>query len=131
MKTMPWWTLLAGASTLAPATAVAQQPAAGAATPAQDDGGTHDIIVTGIRASLASALSAKRRAANVIDSISVEDAGKFPETNIAESLQRVPGVQVVRDSGLGLGQQIAARGLGPDFTNVLLNGRTLPSDTGA
>ncbi|MBB3472619.1 TonB-dependent receptor [Sphingomonas sp. BK345] len=127
--------LLASVSTLTllPAAASAQQPVAPAAdrapSPHGDETGAQDIVVTGIRASLASALSAKRLAPNVIDSISAEDAGKFPEVNVAESLQRVPGVQVVR--GFGLGQQIAARGLGPDFTNVLLDGRTLPSDTGA
>ncbi|MBB3692432.1 TonB-dependent receptor [Sphingomonas sp. BK580] len=139
MTIMPRLALLASVSTLtllSPA-AAAQQPAAPATTSAADvspssqgdETGAQEIVVTGIRASLASALSAKRRAANVIDSISAEDAGKFPEVNVAESLQRVPGVQVVR--GFGLGQQIAARGLGPDFTNVLLDGRTLPSDTGA
>jgi iron complex outermembrane receptor protein len=102
--------------------------AGNAAAPEQPAAGP-DIVVTGIRASLASALATKRQAANVVDSITAEEAGKFPENNLAESLQRIAGVSVVRSYGLG--QQVSVRGLGPDFTNVLLNGRSLPSDTGA
>ncbi|MBB3694653.1 TonB-dependent receptor [Sphingomonas sp. BK580] len=101
------------------------------ASPAADSApaASGEVVVTGIRASLASALAIKRRAGNVVDSITAEDAGKFPENNLAESLQRIAGVSVVRS--FGLGQQVSVRGLGPDFTNVLLNGRSLPSDTGA
>jgi hypothetical protein len=60
--------------------------------------------------------------------VSAEDAGKFPDTNIAESLQRVTGVQIQRNNGEG--RYISVRGLGPEFNNVLVNGRTMTSDTG-
>ncbi|MDI7775762.1 TonB-dependent receptor [Asticcacaulis sp. EMRT-3] len=84
------------------------------------------VIVTGIRASLRSALAEKRNAPAVVDSITAEEAGKFPDTNVSESLQRVPGVAIQRNAGEG--QFITVRGLGPEFNNVLLNGRTLPTD---
>jgi iron complex outermembrane recepter protein len=86
------------------------------------------IVVSGIRASLTSSLTTKRIQDGVVDAVSAEDAGKFPDTNIAESLQRVPGVQIQRNNGEG--RYISVRGLGPEFNNVLVNGRTLTSDTG-
>ncbi|MEO7493357.1 MAG: TonB-dependent receptor [Massilia sp.] len=86
------------------------------------------VVVTGIRASLASSLTTKRLQDGVVDAVSAEDAGKFPDTNIAESLQRVTGVQIQRNGGEG--RYISVRGLGPEFNNVLVNGRTLTSDTG-
>jgi iron complex outermembrane recepter protein len=86
------------------------------------------VVVSGIRASLSSSLSTKRLQDGVVDAVSAEDAGKFPDTNIAESLQRVTGVQIQRNDGEG--RYISVRGLGPEFNNVLVNGRTLTSDTG-
>jgi len=86
------------------------------------------VIVSGIRASLSSSLTTKRIQDGVVDAVSAEDAGKFPDTNIAESLQRVTGVQIQRNNGEG--RYISVRGLGPEFNNVLVNGRTLTSDTG-
>jgi TonB-dependent receptor len=86
------------------------------------------VVVTGIRASLSSSLNTKRMQEGVVDAVSAEDAGKFPDTNIAESLQRVTGVQIQRNNGEG--RYISVRGLGPEFNNVLVNGRTLTSDTG-
>jgi TonB-dependent receptor len=86
------------------------------------------VVVSGIRASLASSLMTKRLQEGVVDAVSAEDAGKFPDTNIAESLQRVTGVQIQRNNGEG--RYISVRGLGPEFNNVLVNGRTLTSDTG-
>jgi len=86
------------------------------------------VVVSGIRASLASSLTTKRLQDGVVDAVSAEDAGKFPDTNIAESLQRVTGVQIQRNNGEG--RYISVRGLGPEFNNVLVNGRTLTSDTG-
>lgn len=86
------------------------------------------IVVTGIRASLESSVATKRLQDGVVDAVSAEDAGKFPDTNIAESLQRVTGVQIQRNNGEG--RYISVRGLGPEFNNVLVNGRTLTSDTG-
>lgn len=86
------------------------------------------IVVSGIRASLSSSLTTKRIQDGVVDAVSAEDAGKFPDTNIAESLQRVTGVQIQRNGGEG--RYISVRGLGPEFNNVLVNGRTMTSDTG-
>ncbi len=86
------------------------------------------VVVSGIRASLSSSLNTKRLQDGVVDAVSAEDAGKFPDTNIAESLQRVTGVQIQRNDGEG--RYISVRGLGPEFNNVLVNGRTLTSDTG-
>ncbi len=86
------------------------------------------VVVSGIRASLSSSLTTKRLQDGVVDAVSAEDAGKFPDTNIAESLQRVTGVQIQRNNGEG--RYISVRGLGPEFNNVLVNGRTLTSDTG-
>ena len=89
---------------------------------------TTTVVVSGIRASLSSSLSTKRLQEGVVDAVSAEDAGKFPDTNIAESLQRVTGVQIQRNNGEG--RYISVRGLGPEFNNVLVNGRTMTSDTG-
>ncbi|MFP5393070.1 MAG: TonB-dependent receptor plug domain-containing protein, partial [Gammaproteobacteria bacterium] len=86
------------------------------------------VVVSGIRASLSSSLSTKRLQDGVVDAVSAEDAGKFPDTNVAESLQRITGVQIQRDNGEG--RYISVRGLGPEFNNVLVNGRTMTSDTG-
>ncbi|CAN7650535.1 TonB-dependent receptor [Pseudoduganella sp. LjRoot289] len=86
------------------------------------------VVVSGIRASLSSSLTTKRMQDGVVDAVSAEDAGKFPDTNIAESLQRVTGVQIQRNNGEG--RYISVRGLGPEFNNVLVNGRTMTSDTG-
>jgi iron complex outermembrane recepter protein len=96
-----------------------------AAAPKQD---LEKVVVTGIRASLESSVTTKRMQDGVVDAVSAEDAGKFPDTNIAESLQRVTGVQIQRNNGEG--RYISVRGLGPEFNNVLVNGRTMTSDTG-
>ncbi|WP_206076881.1 TonB-dependent receptor [Massilia horti] len=87
------------------------------ATP-QDEPQT--VVVTGLRASLESALNAKRTENSIVDVIKAEDIGKFPDTNLAESLQRVPGVAIDRDAGEG--RSITVRGLGQDFTRVRING---------
>jgi TonB-dependent receptor len=83
------------------------------------------IIVTGIRASLQQSLGIKRDAQGVVDAISSEDIGKFPDTNLAESLQRITGVSI--DRSIGEGSKVTVRGFGPDFNLVLLNGRQMPA----
>ena len=83
------------------------------------------IIVSGIRASLEDAMNIKRDAVGVVDAISAEDIGKFPDTNLAESLQRITGVSIDRQSGEG--SKVTVRGFGPDFNLVLLNGRQMPA----
>lgn len=85
-----------------------------------------EIVVTGIRGSLKRSLDLKRSANQVVDAVSAEDVGKFPDTNIAEALQRITGVAIDRSGGEG--QFITVRGLGPEFNTVLLNGRLLATD---
>lgn len=80
-----------------------------------------DIVVTGYRSSLAKSTNAKRASTGFTDSIFAEDIGKFPDTNIAESFNRIPGVTITRDV-TGEGTNVAIRGLGSNFTNVTLNG---------
>ena len=84
-----------------------------------------EVVVTGYRASLQSALDTKRDSNGVVDAISSEEIGKFPDTNLAESLQRITGVSIDRSGGEG--RQITVRGLGPQFNTVLLNGRQMPN----
>ncbi|MFK5892496.1 MAG: TonB-dependent receptor [Pseudomonadota bacterium] len=84
------------------------------------------ITVTGIANSQKIALFAKRNADSIMDSIAAEDIGKFPDQNISESLQRIPGITISRVGGEG--QQITVRGLGPEHNTVLLNGRVLATE---
>ncbi|MBU2340609.1 MAG: TonB-dependent receptor [Alphaproteobacteria bacterium] len=81
------------------------------------------IVVTGVRASLERAMDIKREAYGVVDAISAEDIGKFPDTNLAESLQRIPGVSISRVNGEG--SQVTVRGFGPQFNLVTVNGRQI------
>lgn len=83
------------------------------------------IVVTGIRASLRQSMDVKRLGQGVVDAISSEDIGKFPDTNLAESLQRITGVSIDRANGEG--STVTVRGFGPDFNLVLLNGRQMPA----
>ncbi|WP_049631188.1 TonB-dependent receptor [Cellvibrio sp. pealriver] len=93
------------------------------------DSEVEEVIVTGsFRASLANALNTKRNSANNVDAIVAEDMGKMPDLNLAESLQRVPGVAITREGGEG--RNITVRGLGPGFSATTLNGMEVPSSTG-
>lgn len=83
------------------------------------------IQVTGMRSSIQESTRLKRDAAGVVDAISAEDIGKFPDTNLAESLQRITGVSIDRSNGEG--SKITVRGFGPDFNMVTLNGRAMPA----
>ncbi|HXF80622.1 MAG TPA: TonB-dependent receptor [Usitatibacter sp.] len=112
---------------LAAVAAHAQQPAP-AQPPGSQPGSKESITVTGYRASLESALNAKRQENSIVDVIKAEDIAKFPDTNLAESLQRVPGVALDRDAGEG--RNITVRGLGPDFTRVRINGIEALATTG-
>lgn len=89
-----------------------------------------EVVVTGFRSSLNSALEDKRSETAAIDSIKAEDIGKFPDSNLAESMQRVPGVTLSRGDG-GEGRNISVRGLGAAFTRVRINGMEGVSQTGA
>ncbi|MFN7726738.1 MAG: TonB-dependent receptor [Rubrivivax sp.] len=86
------------------------------------------IVVTGIRAALESALNKKRDDNGIVDVIKAEDIAKFPDSNLAESLQRIPGVVIDRDAGEG--RNITVRGLGSDFTRVRINGVEALATTG-
>lgn len=129
-------TIRAGASGLALAIAIAASAPAMAqttATPAQDQPAPAEeaeIVVRGFRASLDSALSLKRNETAAVDSIVAEDIGKFPDSNLAESMQRVPGVALSRGDG-GEGRNISVRGLGAAFTRVRINGMEGSSQTGS
>ena len=92
--------------------------------PAQID----EVVVTGIRASLQRSMDIKRDSKGVVDGISAEDIGKFPDSNLAESLQRITGVAIERDRGEG--SKITVRGFGPDFNIVSFNGRQMPTNGG-
>ena len=103
----------------------------GTAVPAfaQDEGVIEEIVVEGgIRASLKRSMDIKRDTAGVADAISSEDMGKFPDTNLAESLQRVTGVSISRQRGEG--SQVTVRGFGPEYNLVTLNGRQMPTHNG-
>ena len=101
-------------------TAVTDGTVATNAAPVADD-----VVVTGIRASLRRSIDLKRDAQGIVDAISAEEIGKFPDTNLAESLQRITGVSIDRANGEG--QFVTVRGFGPEYNLVVLNGRQLPS----
>lgn len=86
------------------------------------------IVVVGIRGSLEQSLDRKREAKTFLDAITAEDIGKFPDQNVAESLQRIAGVAIDREGGEG--QLVSVRGLGSEFNTTLLNGRSLASISG-
>lgn len=86
------------------------------------------IAVTGIRGSLMRSMDTKRSSVGVVDAINSEDIGKFPDTNLAESLQRITGVSIDRVNGEG--SRVTVRGFGADFNLVTLNGRQLPTNSG-
>jgi len=85
------------------------------------DDGLVEITVTGIRAAIETAIAAKKKSESIVEVVSAEDIGKLPDTSIAESIARLPGVAAQRTGGRA--SQISIRGFGPDFTTGLLNGR--------
>jgi TonB-dependent receptor len=87
--------------------------------PAANGNGT-EIVVTGYRAALQSAINTKRRSNNIVDVIKADDMASFPDANLAESIQRIPGVSIQRDAGEG--RNVTVRGLGGDFVRTTLNG---------
>lgn len=116
-----------------PTTTNTQQPTAladaGPAHPDQAADASSDIVVTGYRRSIETSLARKRDANAFIDVITAEDVGKFPDKNVADSLQRVPGVVIERDGGEG--SRVSIRGLQSDLTLTELNGNFIAgADTG-
>ena len=125
-----------GASAIALALGLLSPSQARAADPAADAPGEQDaaspkpagpaeeqieeIVVTGFRQSLQAALNVKKESISAVDAIVAEDIAKFPDQNLAESLQRIPGISIQRDAGEG--RAITVRGLGAQFTRVRVNG---------
>ncbi len=91
------------------------------------DGNVEEVVVTGIRASIQASMDVKRNAVGVVDAITAEDIGKMPDTNLAESLQRIPGVSIDRVNGEG--SKVTVRGLAGDYNLVTLNGRQMPASS--
>ncbi|MEA3133220.1 MAG: iron complex outerrane recepter protein, partial [Gammaproteobacteria bacterium] len=92
-------------------------------TPDAQSGDLGEIVVTGIRASMTTARAIKRDSDGIVDAIAPEDIGKLPDTNLAESLQRITGVSIDRSGGEG--EFITVRGFGPEFNTVLVNRRQI------
>ncbi|TFW20367.1 TonB-dependent receptor [Massilia arenosa] len=109
---------------LVPAYAQEQTPAT-TANDSTTQPAVQQVTVTGFRAALATSLGLKRNSDGIVDGIVAADIGKFPDTNLAESLQRISGVSI--DRSIGEGSKVTVRGVGPDFNMVLLNGRQMPT----
>jgi TonB-dependent receptor len=99
-----------------------------AAQDAEDEAEVEEVVTTGIKSSLKDAIDIKRKNVGVVDAISAEDIGKFPDGNLAESLSRLVGVTTERSNDEGT--KISVRGLGPEFNLVTLNGRSMPTVPG-
>lgn len=125
------YALTLGVSALALAmagAAQAQNSTQDAPAPQDDTTTVDEVVVTGFRGSLAQALNVKRAEAGAVDVIVAEDIADFPDQNLAEAIQRVPGVAITRDAGEG--RNISVRGLGPDFTRIRINGMEALGTTG-
>jgi len=113
----------AGIAALMSASASLAQVSADAA----EDATVEEVVVVGVRASVARAVALKRDAATVQDSISALELGMFPDDNVADSLSHITGVSISRTAG-GEGQKVSVRGLGPEYTLSTFNGRILATD---
>ena len=135
---------MVGYSAQGRAQASTDSPAASSTSAAAPNPGTQDaaqkadekkvtelntVTVTGQLAALQRAQAIKKDAVNTVDSISAEETGKFPDPNVADALQRVPGVSVNRSGGES--SQIAVRGFGPEFVAVTINGRPMATSSGS
>jgi iron complex outermembrane receptor protein len=127
-----------GASTITLSTVPAQSDAADT-TPTADSQ-LNEIVITGYRASLQQSLDVKRDSDGIVDAITAEDIGKFPDSNLATAMERIPGVTVSRQavsltgtggtSSGGGSTQITVRGFGPQFNETLFDGREVPTAIG-
>jgi TonB-dependent receptor len=117
--------VLAVRAALAASVALAVTPVLAQQAPSD---GIEEVVVTGYRQSLEAALDLKRDAVGAVDAIVAEDIADFPDLNLAESIQRIPGVAISRQGGEG--RQISVRGLGPQFTRVRINGMEALGTTG-
>ena len=112
----------AACAALAPAHA---QEVAPVTTGVAPEAPVQQVVVTGMRSSMVSSMNLKRNSDGFVDGIVAEDIGKFPDTNLAEALQRISGVSIDRSNSEG--SKVTVRGIGPDFNLVLLNGRQMPT----
>ena len=110
------------AALLSAGASLAQEP-----VKAADDATVEEVVVVGVRASVARAVKLKRDATTVQDSISALELGMFPDDNVADSLSHITGVSISRTAG-GEGQKVSVRGLGPEYTLSTFNGRILATD---
>ena len=120
--------LLGGAahaqSTNPPSEPPTNAPPSGAVQPAPSDTGSDEaIIITGFRGSIEASIRAKRDATVIADVLTAEDIGKFPDKNVAEALQRIPGVVINRE--FGEGERVSVRGTATNLTKTLLNGHNV------
>jgi iron complex outermembrane receptor protein len=133
--------VLGGVSTAAVCTPLFAQTAPPTSTPQSGDDQLQEVVVTGIRASLQRSMDIKQNAIGVVDAISSEDIGQFPDANIGDAIARIPGVTVNRGSlnyssaagaptATGATQGITVRGFGANFNEVLLEGRPIASGNG-
>jgi iron complex outermembrane recepter protein len=121
--------LALGVSMVPPAFAQEFEDADAAATEQAEPGSLIDeIVVVGFRRSLVDSMDMRRQATGVVDAITALEIGKFPDQNLAEALQRIPGVSINRVNNEG--SQITVRGFGPEFNLVTLNGRSMPTAGG-
>jgi iron complex outermembrane recepter protein len=108
----------------------AETTAAAAVGPKAGDQELQEIVVTGLRASLEKSLEIKKNATVVLDSINAEELGRFPDADVADSLNHLPGITISRTTG-GEGQKVSVRGFGPQYNIVTLNNRILATDDDA
>jgi iron complex outermembrane recepter protein len=123
--------LALGTYAMAPAYAQTETEDSGQQAESVQDEETVDLdrmVVVGVRGSLERAMDRKRNAVGFVDAIVSEDIGKLPDQNLAEALQRVPGISISRTNNEG--SQITVRGFGPEFNLVTLNGRSMPTQGG-
>ena len=90
-------------------------------TPAHNAGELEEVVVTGIRRSIEDSIGVKKGESSIVEVVSAEDIGKLPDSSIAESIARLPGIAAQRTNGRA--QTLSIRGLGPDFTVTTFNGR--------
>ena len=126
LRSRALFTIVGGVVVINPA--FAQQPATSPVASQTRSETLEEVVVTGLRASLQASMDIKRDAVGVVDAITAEDMGKFPDTNLAESLQRITGISIDRRNGEGA--LVTARGFGPQFNLVTLNGRQMPGADG-
>jgi outer membrane receptor for ferrienterochelin and colicin len=124
LRSRALFTIVGGVVVINPA--FAQQPATSPVASQAKSETLEEVVVTGLRASLQTSMDIKRTAVGVVDAIAAEDMGKFPDTNLAESLQRITGISIDRRNGEGA--QVSARGFGPQFNLVTLNGRQVQDE---